>query len=614
MTLAQIFVVLVVLIPIILVITNRLRIDVAALLSALALGIAQFLGLGVLGNPNTPDEAAKAISGFSQPVVITLLALFIVTRCLDRTGVTRWIARKILAVGGHSERRLIFLFTAATAVLSLFMNNLAAGALLLPSAMDVARRTGIRPSKLLIPVAYGSLLGGSATYFTTANIIASDLLTTAQPPQAPLHILDFTPTGGLLALAGIAFVTWFGPRLLPNRTPKPEQSMARRTGSELEDVYQLDERLWEVRVPAGAKAVGKTLAQLQFGQRLGVAIAAIWHGRQAIFTPAPDQVIASGDILLTVGREERVSQLTGEGFKVGRDNTNGHVSARGVRFVEVALTPHSNAEGSTLRELEFRKRYGFTAVALLRDDRSYRTDVADMKLQTGDALLAVGAPHRLKSLQADANFIVLEPDFSDQPVERQSGDPIGGDCTCRHCCVHSRSTGFPGDAGGGLTRLYPGTAASGRCLSYNGMAGDLLDCGHVFSEHRHGEHRFSSADRAAGDHVGCAIWSARIGGRGVLVDGCPDAVNGRTSHNVGDRPHCHQRGYSSRREPAGRGCRGSHWLLCIVFHTDCASGQHPHDGARQLHVLGLFSPGLGIDHRLLCDAPHRYGAVLAFVN
>ncbi|MEO8391648.1 MAG: SLC13 family permease [Chloroflexota bacterium] len=417
MTFAQIFVLIVVFIPIVLVITNRLRIDVAALLSALALGIAQFLGLGVLGNPNTPDDAAKAISGFSQPVVITLLALFIVTRCLDRTGVTRWIARRILAFGGHSEMRLIFLFTAATAILSLFMNNLAAGALLLPSAMDVARRTGIRPSKLLIPVAYGSLLGGSATYFTTANIIASDLLTTAQPPQAPLHILDFTPTGGLIALAGIAFVTWLGPRLLPNRIPKPEQVMARRTGSELEEVYQLDERLWEVRVPTGAKAVGKTLAQLQLGQRLGLAIAAIWHGRQAIFAPAPDQIIASGDILLTVGREERVSQLTSEGFKVGRDNTNGHVSARGVRFVEVALTPHSNAEGSTLRELEFRKRYGFTAVALLRDDRSYRTDVADIKLQTGDALLAVGAPHRLKSLQADPNFVVLEPDVSDQPVD-----------------------------------------------------------------------------------------------------------------------------------------------------------------------------------------------------
>jgi di/tricarboxylate transporter len=198
----QIIVILVVLIPLALVVTNRLRADVAALTITVILGAAQFMGLAVLGAANTPRDVVKAISGFSQPVVITLLSLFIVTQCLDKTGVTRWIAQRILAVGGQSETRLIVLLTTAGALLSLFMNNLAAGALLLPTAMDVSRRTGIKPSKFLIPVAYGSLLGGSATYFTTANIIVSDLLTTAVPPQAPLGVLDFTPTGGLIAIAG----------------------------------------------------------------------------------------------------------------------------------------------------------------------------------------------------------------------------------------------------------------------------------------------------------------------------------------------------------------------------------------------------------------------------
>ncbi len=419
MTFPQIFVLIVLVIPIILVITDRLRVDVAAILIAVVLGLAQYLGMGIFGPPNTPNDAVQAISGFSQPTVLTLLGLFIVTRCLDRTGVTRWIARRILAVGGTSERRLIFLFTTATALLSLFMNNLAAGALLLPSAMDVSRRTGIKPSRLLIPVAYGSLLGGAATYFTTANIVISDLLTVAQPPQAPLHILDFTPTGGLVAIAGIAFLTFFGPRLLPERDPRPEQNVARRTGSELEEAYQLDERLWEVRIPEGSRAAGKTLADLNVGGRLGVAIAAIWHGRQAIFAPAPDQRVQANDILLTVGREERVSQLAYEGFKVGRENGNAHVSARGVRFLEVVLAPHSKAEGSTLKELGFRKRYGFTAVALLREGRSYRTDVADMKLKTGDSLLMVGEPEKVKRLQADSNFVALEPDISDQPLDLQ---------------------------------------------------------------------------------------------------------------------------------------------------------------------------------------------------
>ncbi|MCA9907536.1 MAG: SLC13 family permease, partial [Anaerolineae bacterium] len=210
MTLAQIYVVLVLVIPLVLVFMNRLREDIAALLMAVALGVAQFLGLGVLGPPNTPDAAGNALTGFGTPEVITLMALFIVTTCLDKYGATRWIASKLLAIGGKSERRLIALFALTAALLSLFMNTLAAGALLLPSALDACRRTGIKPSKLLIPIAYGTMLGGAATYLTTANIVVSGLLPLANPPQQALGVLDFTPTGGLVAIAGLIFLALFG--------------------------------------------------------------------------------------------------------------------------------------------------------------------------------------------------------------------------------------------------------------------------------------------------------------------------------------------------------------------------------------------------------------------
>jgi di/tricarboxylate transporter len=222
----QIILIAVVAIPLTLVMLNRLRLDVAALLMAVVLGGLQWLGLGLLGPANSPGDAIKSISGFSQPVVITLISLFILTSGLEKSGATRWLAQQILRIGGKSESRLIVLFATLTALLSLFMNNLAAGALALPSAMEAARRSGIRLSKLLIPVAYGSLLGGVATYFTTANIIVSDLLRIANPPQAPLHILDFTPTGGLIALVGILFLGLFGKRLLPDREPAIMNQMA----------------------------------------------------------------------------------------------------------------------------------------------------------------------------------------------------------------------------------------------------------------------------------------------------------------------------------------------------------------------------------------------------
>ncbi len=418
MTFAQIFVIVVVAIPMIAVGANRLRVDIGALIIAVALGIAQFLGLGVLGQANHPADAVQAIAGLGQPVVITLFSLFIITQSLDRTGVTRVIARRLLAIGGKSETRLIFLFTATSAVLSLVMNNLAAGALLLPSAMDASKRTGIKPSKLLIPVAYGSLLGGSATYFTTANIIASNLLLTATPPQAPLHILDFTPVGGLIAIAGIIYMAILGKRLLPNREPSAEQQVVRHTESELEDMYQLGERLWEVQVPAGSQMAGKQLGHTEIGGRLGLAVAAIWHGRQAIFAPPPGQIINAGDILLTVGREERVTQLTEMGTKIGRDQQGAYISKQGVSLTEVILAPHSKAEGQTLRELDFRRNYGFTAVALLRGRRSYRTDVGSLKLNPGDSILMVGSRDRLKGLRNNRDFVVLEPDESDQPMRK----------------------------------------------------------------------------------------------------------------------------------------------------------------------------------------------------
>jgi di/tricarboxylate transporter len=440
MSVSQLLVIGIVVIPLALVAANRLRVDIGALVIAVGLGIAQFAGLGVLGPPNTPADAVKAIAGLGQPVVVTLFSLFIITRCLEETGVARVIARRLLAIGGKSEARLILLFTATTALLSLVMNNLAAGALLLPSAIEASRRTGIRPSKLLIPVAYGSLLGGAATYFTTANIIVSNLLLTANPPQAPLGILDFTPTGGLIALAGIAFMALIGRRLLPDRRPSAEQLVARRTGSELEDVYQLGERLWEVQVLPESPLAGRNLGETEIGGRLGLAVAAIWRGRQAFFAPPPSQHIQAGDVLLTVGREDRVSQLAGQGVRFDREPENGHVSTRGVSFVEAIMSPHSRAEGHTLRELDFRKNYGFTAVALLRGRRSYRTDVGSFTLQPGDSILMVGAPERLRGLRNNSDFIVLEPDTSDQPLQTRRAALSAGVLTV---AIVASVLGFP---------------------------------------------------------------------------------------------------------------------------------------------------------------------------
>lgn len=418
MTFPQIFLVFVVVIPLALVAFDRLRADVAALLIAIVLGAAQYLGLGILGAARTPQDAIKAISGFGQPVILTLLSLFIITHALDKSGVTRWIARFVLEIGGRSEQHLIAIFAITTALLSLVMNNLAAGALMLPGAMEIARRTRIKPSKLLIPIAYGSLLGGAATYFTTANMIVSDLLAAASPPQPPLHVLAFTPTGGLIAAMGILFLTYFGRRRLPERQPLPEQMMARLTSRELEDFYHLGGRLWEARVEPGSPLANRSLLESEIGSQFGLTVAGIRRGQHAIFAPSPDQLIHPDDVLLIVGREEQVKALSEAGCEIGRENSNGHISEKGVSFIEVMLSPHSHAIGHTLRELEFRARYRLTALALLRGGRSHRTDVGNFPLMLGDSLLMIGPRSELQRLRINPDFIVLEPNPYDQPLQR----------------------------------------------------------------------------------------------------------------------------------------------------------------------------------------------------
>ncbi len=416
MSFSQCYVLVVLIVPLSLVWTGRLRPDVAGMLIAFTLGLGQFLGIPVLGPAGDVQAAAHALAGLSQPVTITLFSLFIVTQALERTGITRSLARRVVSLGQKSERKLIALLAANAAVLSLFMNNLAAGGLMLSSAIEVSRRTGVKASKLLLPIAYGSCLGGVATYFTTPNIIASDLLRTAHPPQAPLHILDFTPTGGLIALVGIAFLGVFGPRILPEREASAEQLAARRTGSELERAYLLSERQWEMVVNTGSSLVGKALVDAAIGQRFGLTVLAVGRGKQTIFSPSPREVLQIGDRLVVVGREDRVKLLAAEGLHLEPDHAQG-LSSKGALFSEVVLIPQSRAEGHTLREMDFRSKYGMTAVAIRRDGQSFRTDVANMQLQQGDSILAMGGDERIRLLRRSPDFLLIDSDPSDQPTD-----------------------------------------------------------------------------------------------------------------------------------------------------------------------------------------------------
>lgn len=410
---------LLIIIPLLLVFLNRLRLDLAALIMAIGLGIAQLLGLEMLGPANTPANAVKAISGFSQPVVLTLIALFIMTNVLDRTGVTRWIAFRLIRLAGSNASILIGAFATTAAALSLIMNNLAAAAMLLPAAMEVSRQTGVKPSKLLIPISFGSLLGGMATYFTTANIILNDMLLIAEPPQQGLGILSFTPTGGLIAITGILFLAMFGNKLLPDREPSAEQAFTRLTGSQLEDYYEIGERLWEGEVRKDSGFVNRSISDCGFGNKWGVVVAAVCRKGEEFTLPMPLQVLHAGDIVLLVGREEKIITLQEMGLKVQLANSEDHLTFRGISVAEVVLGPHAHVQGKTLKEIDFRQKYGLTVVALRRLNRSYRTDVGEFELVFGDSLLVIGGLNQIRNLKKNRDFIILEPNPAELPIQKK---------------------------------------------------------------------------------------------------------------------------------------------------------------------------------------------------
>ena len=244
MTPQILFVLALVLVAAVVLVSDRLRPDLVALLLLVILGLTGLV------------QAEDLFSGFSRSAVITILGLFIITEGLERTGATRILGQRLHRVSGEKEGRTVLVVMVTTATLSLVMNNIAAAAVLLPAVIGITRQTGLRPSRLLIPVSFGALLGGMATLFTTANILVSAAL--VDQGLKPYGVLDFLPVGGPMALVGILFMVFVGRRLLPEHELGGQET-PRRTGGDLSEAYGMREAVCACYVRPGSeeRRVGK---------------------------------------------------------------------------------------------------------------------------------------------------------------------------------------------------------------------------------------------------------------------------------------------------------------------------------------------------------------------
>ncbi len=349
------------------------------------------------------------LAGFGSSPLIAIAAVFVLSAGLERTGVAASLGRRILALAGGSEVRLTVAFTVTAGLLSGVMNSIGAMAVLLPAAMAAAREAHISPSRLLLPLALGTRLGGNLTLISgPSNLIASEIL--VQHGFRPFAFFEFLPLGGAFVLAGVAFIALIGRRWLPD-VPMHEPARPER----LVDLYRLRERLFEVRVTEDSPLIGTTIAQSDLGRSLGLTVLSITRGGQRIIAPPRDERLLSGDRLVVQGRLEdlqRSVDVEHIGLSSPQDPSSAVLESTDVRVAELLLAPRSGLTGKTLREIGFRERYGVTVLAVWREGRPRRTGLVDLPVQLGDALLVQGHRDRLQLLQREPDFLVLEPDVA----------------------------------------------------------------------------------------------------------------------------------------------------------------------------------------------------------
>lgn len=368
--------------------TEKLRVDLIALIVLL---LASITGL---------VRKEEVFSGFANPAVITIWAVYIVSGGLFKTGVADMLGSFILRLSGTSEARLIAVIMLVCGIMSAFMNNVGAVAVLMPAVIGISNKTKIPVSKLLIPLAFSSLLGGKMTLIgTPANILAQGILVERGLPS--FGFFDITPMGAILLLTGIIYMVLIGRHLLPVRVTASDSLVSE----------QLRAYIGEVQVNPQSSLVGKNLYESKLGEEYDLNVLSVHRDGNLITRLHRDFIIEQNDRLILEGSVQNLITAQDDlnlRIQPDPDIDLVNLDTEDSYIFEATLSPRSKIVGRTLKEVRFRDRFGFTALAIWRHGDVITERLRDIPLHFGDALLLQGSPGRVAALNDGNEFLVLQ--------------------------------------------------------------------------------------------------------------------------------------------------------------------------------------------------------------
>ena len=350
----------------------------------------------------TPQEG---IAGFSNSATITVMAMFILSAGIARTGALQQASNWLIQWGGKTCRRQIFALGLIVGPISGLINNTAVVSVFLPIIEDFCQQYRLSPSKLLMPLSFATILGGMLTVVgTSTSVLASGL--SNQLGYGNFSLFQFVELGAIIFVVGLLYLTFIAPLLLPSRDA---------SGDGLSQEYGLKEYVSEVVVTPRSSLVGQTLQSSQLQRRFDLDVLEIIRNGNHFPQPLGDKSLCAGDILLVRSRRDDLLKIRdGEGIEIlpdvqfGQKSWQADLSSGQEGVAEALVIANSNLVGSNLKELRFRQRYNVTVLAIRRGQDLLRERMGKVRLRFGDLLLVQGPKQSLLGLQTSRDLLVLE--------------------------------------------------------------------------------------------------------------------------------------------------------------------------------------------------------------